>query len=82
MRIFNNDIEFLCSFLWIGQKVKKTKMLRVNKQQAYFSQIVSKTAKITISFFMTNFKNKNIILGFSFMFFVSVYPTNRTFISK
>ena len=51
------------------------------KQQSYFSQIVSKKAKITISFFMKNSKNNNIILGFSFMYLVSVYPTNRT-ISK
>ena len=37
-----------------------------------------KKAKITILFFMKNSKNKNIILGFSFMYLVSVYPTNRT----
>ena len=53
-------------------------MLSFYKQQSYFSQIVSKKAKITISFFMKNSKNKNIILGFSFMYLVSVYPTNRT----
>ena len=29
-------------------------------------------------FFMKNSKNNNIILGFSFMYLVSVYPTNRT----
>ena len=47
-------------------KKPKTKMLSFYKQQSYFSQIVSKKAKITISFFMKNSKNKNIILGFSF----------------
>ena len=38
-------------------------MLSFYKQQLYFSQIFSKEAKITISFFM---KNNNIILDFSF----------------
>ena len=45
-------------------------MLSFYKQQSYFSQIVSKNAKITISFFMKNSKNNNIILGFSFQFYV------------
>ena len=36
------------------------------KQQSYFSQIASKKAKITITFFMKNSKNNNTILGFSF----------------
>ena len=50
------------------KKIKKikNKMLSFYKQQSYFSQIVSKKAKITISFFMKNSKNNNIILGFSF----------------
>ena len=30
---------------------------------------------------MKNSKNNNIILGFSFMYLVSVYPTNRTLVS-
>ena len=33
----------------------------------YFSQIVSKKAKITILFFMKNSKNNNIILVFSIL---------------
>ena len=41
-------------------------MLSFYKQQSYFSQIVSKKAKITISFFIKKSKNNNIILGFSF----------------
>ena len=41
-------------------------MLSFYKQQSYFSQIVSKKAKIIISSFMKNSKNNNIILGFSF----------------
>ena len=45
-------------------------MLSFYKQQSYFSQIVSKKAKITISFW---------VLVFSFMYLVSVYPTNRTY---
>ena len=45
-------------------------MLSFYKQQSYFSQIVSKNAKITISFFMKNYKNNNIILGFGFQFCV------------
>ena len=36
-------------------------MLIVFKQQLYFSQIVSKKAKITILFFMKNSNNGNII---------------------
>ena len=55
-------------------------MLSFYKQQLYFNQIVSKKDKITISFFMKNSKNNNIILGFSFMYLVSVYSTNRTII--
>ena len=61
-------------------KKPKTKMLSFYKQQSYFIQIVSKKAKITISFFMKNSKNNNINLGFSFMYLVSVYPTNRTIV--
>ena len=52
------------------QKRTKTRMLSFYKQQSYFSQIVSKKAKITISFFMKNSKNNTIILGFSFQFYV------------
>ena len=48
------------------------------KQKSYYSQIAFKKAKIAISFFMKNSKNNNIILGFIFMYLVSVYPTNRT----
>ena len=44
----------------------KTKLLSFYKQQSYFSRIVSKKAKISISFLMKNSKNNNIILGFSF----------------
>ena len=44
----------------------KTKMLMFYKQQLYFSQIVSKKAKIEILFSMKNSKNNNIVLGFSF----------------
>ena len=47
-------------------KKLKTNMLSFYKEQLYFSQIVAKKAKITISFFMKNSKNNNIILGFSF----------------
>ena len=60
----------------LSTKKPKTKMLCFYKQQSYFSQIVSKKAKIIISFFMKNSKNNNIILGFNFMYLVSVYPTN------
>ena len=59
-----------------SRNTKKTKKPKT-KKQSYFSQIVSKKAKITILFFMKNSKNNNIILGFSFMYLVSVYPTNR-----
>ena len=31
---------------------------------------------------MKNSNNNNIILGFSFMYLVSVYPTNRTYINQ
>ena len=55
-------------------------MLSFYKQQPYFSQIVSKKAKTSTSFFMKYSKNNNIILGFSFMYFVQVYPKNRTFV--
>ena len=55
-----------------SQKTKETKnkMLSFYKQQSYFSQIVSKKAKITISFAMKNSNNNNIILGFTFQFYV------------
>ena len=63
-----------------NQNTKKLKKLKLifNKQQSFFSQIVSKKAKITILFFMKNSNNNTTILGFSFMHLVSVYPTNRT----
>ena len=51
-------------------KNKKQKLNCFYKQRSYFSQIVSKKAKITIKFFMKNSKNNNIILGFSFYFYV------------
>ena len=47
-------------------KKTKTKMVSFYKQKLYFSQIVSKKAKLTKSFFMKNFKSNNIILGFIF----------------
>ena len=40
-------------------------MLSFYKQQMYFSQIVSKKAKITILFFMKNSQNNNINLDIS-----------------
>ena len=45
-------------------------MLIFYKQESYFSQIVSKKAKIAISFFTKNSKDNNIILGFNFQFYV------------
>ena len=47
-------------------KNKKPQLLGFFCKHSYFSQIVSKKAKIIISFFMKNSKNNNIILGFSF----------------
>ena len=52
-------------------KILKTKLLSFYKQQTYFSQIVSKKAKITILFFMKNSKNNNIILV------ISISPIQR-----
>ena len=49
------------------------------KQQLYFNQIVLKKAKITV-FFHKKSKNNHIILVFSFMYLVSVYPINWTLI--
>ena len=63
-------------------KKTKTKLLSFYKQQLYFSQIVSKKANIAISFSMKNSKHSNIILGFSFMYLVSVYSTKRTRLSE
>ena len=40
-------------------------MLSFYKQQMYFSQIVTKKAKIAILFFMKNSQNNNIILDIS-----------------
>ena len=51
-------------------KKPKTKRFSFSKQQSYFSQIISKKAKITIWFFRRKSKNNNIILGFSFQFYV------------
>ena len=48
-----------------------TKMMSFYKQQMYFSQIVSKRAKITILFFMKNSQNNNIILD------ISISPIQR-----
>ena len=59
-------------------KKPKTKTAHFFCKHSYFRQIFSKKAKKTISFFMKNSKNNNIILGLSFMYLVSVYPTNRT----
>ena len=42
-------------------------MLNFYKQESHSSQIVSKEAKITISFFMENSKSNKIILGFIFL---------------
>ena len=55
----------------------KTKLLSFYKQQSYFSQIVSKKNR--------NNKIPKIlfwVLVFSFMYLVSVYPTNRTICAK
>ena len=46
-------------------KKLKTNMLSFYRQQMYFSQIVSKKAKIAILFFMKNSQNNNIILDIS-----------------
>ena len=46
----------------------KTKMLSFYKQQSYFSQIVSKKAKITILFWT---------LGFSFMYLFGFSLSNE-----
>ena len=43
---------------------KKPKIKSFYKQQPYFSQIVSKKAKITISVFVKNSKNNNFVIGF------------------
>ena len=66
-------------------KKTKTKMLSFYQQKSYFSQIVyEKSQNINIYFLRKIKKNSNIILGFSFTYLVSVYPTNRTlfFVSK
>ena len=48
-----------------GQNTKKPKT-KTADFFCYFSQIVSKKAKIITSLIMKNSKNNNIILGFSF----------------
>ena len=76
-----------CAFLLIypldcqNTKKLKTKMLSFYKQQSYFSKIVSKNAKITILFFYEK-QQKIWNLVFSFMYLVSVYPTDRTIKSE
>ena len=45
-------------------------------------KLFQKKARITIYFFLKNSKNNNIILGFSFMYLVSVYPMNRTIFAE
>ena len=59
-------------------------MLIFYKQQSYFSQIVSKKAEITILFYMKIPKITILfwVLVFDFIYLVSVYPKNRTSISK
>ena len=56
-------------------------MLSFYKQQMYFSQIVSKKAKITILFFMKNSQNNNINLDISIIQYFA-HPKERTKISK
>ena len=56
-------------------------MLSFYKQQTYFSQIVSKKAKITILLFMKNSKNNNII-SFEFTIQYFAYPKERTLMSQ
>jgi hypothetical protein len=53
-------------------------MLIFYKQQSYFSQIVSKKAKITFFYYKKQQKIWNLV--FSFMYLVLVYPTDRTII--
>ena len=56
-------------------------MLSFYKQQLYFSQIVSKKDKITISFFIKKFQKITIlfwVLVFSFMYLVSVDAKDRS----
>ena len=68
---FYHEYNIVCTFTFYpldSRNTKKTKpkMLSFYKQQSYFSQIVSKKAKITTSFFMKNSKNNNFILVSSF----------------
>ena len=60
-------------------------MLSFYQQQSYFSQIVLEKDKILTYFFMKTSKNNNIILGFSFQFYVfgfSLYPMDSTLVVK
>ena len=50
------------------KKTRNKMLIFINNNLIYLSQIVSKKANVTISFFMKNSKNNNIILGFSFMY--------------
>jgi hypothetical protein len=47
------------------KKLKNQKLKQLIFQHPYFSHLFSKKAKITISLFMKNSRNNNIILGFS-----------------
>ena len=50
-----------------SQKTKKNpSSIEFYRQQSYFSQIVTKKAKVTRSFAMKNSQSNNNILGFSF----------------
>ena len=60
-------------------KKPKTKTADFFVNTGLFSQIVSKKAKIVIYFFMKKSKNDNIILGFSFMYLVSVDAKDKSY---
>ena len=75
-----------CSIRWIVKILKKTKktetkMLSFYKQQLYSSQIASKKQNNNIILYEKFQKKNNITLGFSFIYLVSVYPTNRINVS-
>ena len=68
---------------YLRRNTKKLKCWVFVNNKRFLFKLFQKKAKITILFFMKNSNNNNIILGlwvlvFSFMYLVSVYPTNRT----
>ena len=79
----------VCNLMIYPLDKRNTKKLKTKNQTSwffckhlYFSQFFSKKAKITISLFMKNSRNNNIILGFSIWFYVFGFSWSNALIKR